>query len=106
MGFHPLDLIVIVGIALLIFGPKTLQSISHTAGRGMGQAKEMKDKILSDLPMEELSKINSTISQIPISPQQVAQKLISSALKTDEKKDAIEEKKDESEATAESALEA
>lgn len=105
MGFHPLDLIVIVGIALLIFGPKTLQSISHTAGRGMGQAKEMKDKLLADLPIEELSRINNTISQIPTSPQQVAQKLMSSALKTDEKKDATEGETDESEATTESALE-
>lgn len=86
MGFHPLDILVIVGIALLIFGPKTLQSISHNAGRGMGHAKGMKDKLMSELPIEELSKVGETFSQIPTSPQQVAQKLVSSALRSDEKK--------------------
>lgn len=87
MGFHPLDILVIVGIALLIFGPKTLQSISHNAGRGMGHAKDMKDKLMSELPIEELSKVGETFAQIPTSPQQVAQKLVSSALKSDEKKE-------------------
>ena len=87
MGFHPLDILVIVGIALLIFGPKTLQSISHNAGRGMGHAKDMKDKLMSELPIEELSKVGETLAQIPTSPQQVAQKLVSSALKSDEKKE-------------------
>ncbi len=82
-GFHPLDLLVIVGIALLIFGPKTLQSIAHSAGRGVNQAKEAKNKLLSELPMEDFAHINETISQIPLSPQQAAQKMISSALKTD-----------------------
>lgn len=88
MGFHPLDILVIVGIALLIFGPKTLQSISHSAGRGVSHAKDVKDKLMSELPMEELSKVGETFSQIPTSPQQVAQKLVSSALKSDEKQEA------------------
>ena len=87
MGFHALDILVIVGIALLIFGPKTLQSISHSAGKGVGQAKEMKDKIMADLPVEEFSKVSETLSQIPTSPQQVAHRLVSSALKTGEKPD-------------------
>lgn len=88
MGFHPLDILVIVLIALLIFGPKTLQSLSHSAGRGMGHAKEVKDKLMSELPVEELSKVSETISQIPMSPQQVAQKLVTSALKPEEKNEA------------------
>lgn len=86
MGFHPLDIIVVVGIALLLFGPKTLQSISHNAGRGMGHAKEIKNKLVSELPVEELSKVSDAISQIPTSPQQVAQKVIKSAILPDEKK--------------------
>lgn len=81
MGFHPLDILVIVGIALLIFGPKTLQSLSHSAGKGVGRAKEMKDKVLAELPVEEFSRVSETLSQIPTSPQQVAHKLVSSALK-------------------------
>ena len=87
MGFHPLDILVIVGIALLIFGPKTLQSISHNAGKGVGHAKDMKDKLMSELPMEELSKVSESISRIPTSPQQVAHKLIFPARKSDEEQD-------------------
>lgn len=85
-GFHALDLIVIVGIALLIFGPKTLQSISRNAGRGLGQAKEAKNRLLADLPMEDLAQVSQTVSQIPLSPQQAARKLITSALSKEEKK--------------------
>lgn len=81
MGLHLLDTIIIVGIALLIFGPKTLQSLSRNAGRGVAQAKDLKDKLMSEIPVEELAKVNETISQIPTSPQQVAQKLIFSSPK-------------------------
>lgn len=87
MGFHPLDIIVIVGIALLIFGPKTLQSISHSAGRGVGHAKDLKEKLMTELPVEEMARVNETISQIPTSPQQVAQKLIFSSPKPGEQKE-------------------
>jgi Sec-independent protein translocase protein TatA len=75
-GLHLLDLIVILAIALLIAGPKTLQSLSRKAGKGVGQAKTMKDKVMAELPMEEISGISSTLSKIPMSPQQAAQKLL------------------------------
>lgn len=84
-GFHALDLIVIVGIALLIFGPKTLQSIARSAGQGMHQVKDAKDKLLSEFPMDDFARISKTVSQIPLSPQQAAQKLISSTLSLNEK---------------------
>ncbi|HEY1349245.1 MAG TPA: twin-arginine translocase TatA/TatE family subunit [Ktedonobacteraceae bacterium] len=86
MGFHPLDIIVLIGIALLLFGPKTLQSISHNAGRGMSHVRDVKDQLMKELPVDELSQVSNTISRIPTSPQQVAQKLIGSALKPGEKK--------------------
>src|SRR6266481_5107782 len=86
MGFHPLEWLVLIGVVLVIFGPKHLQSISHNAGRGLSHAKEMKDKLMSELPVEEISKINETLSKIPTSPQQVAQKVIQAALTPDEKK--------------------
>ena len=56
-GLHILDLIVVVAIALLIVGPKTVQSLSRKAGKGVGQAKTMKDQLMSELPMEEISEI-------------------------------------------------
>jgi Sec-independent protein translocase protein TatA len=75
-GFHLLDLIVILAIGLLIAGPKALQSISRNAGKGVGQAKTMKDKVMAELPMEEISEISNTFSKIPLSPQQAIQKLL------------------------------
>lgn len=75
-GFHLLDLLVILVIGLLIAGPKALQSISRNVGKGVGEAKAMKDKLLSELPMEEISGITQTVSKIPLSPQQAVQMLL------------------------------
>jgi Sec-independent protein translocase protein TatA len=75
-GFHLLDLIVILAIGLLIAGPKAMQSISRNAGKGVGQAKTMKDKVMAELPTEEVSEISKTFSKIPLSPQQAVQKLL------------------------------
>ena len=75
-GFHLLDLVVILVIGLLIAGPKALQSISRNAGKGVGQAKTVKDKVMAELPMEEVSELSKTLSKIPLSPQQAIQKLL------------------------------
>ncbi len=75
-GLHLLDLIIIVAIAMLIAGPKTVQSLSRKAGKGVGQAKTMKDKVMAELPVEEISGISNTFSKIPMSPQQAVQKLL------------------------------
>ena len=72
MGFHPLDLIVFLVIGLLIFGPKAIQSVARNAGKTVGQAKEAKDKLLAELPMEELNSVRENLSRIPLSPQQAA----------------------------------
>ena len=76
MGFHGIDLIIVVAIGLLIMGPKAIQSISRQAGKTVGQAKSAKDKLLAELPMEDLDKVRNTISRIPLSPQQAAQMLL------------------------------
>jgi TatA/E family protein of Tat protein translocase len=76
MGFHVFDWIVIMGIILLIFGPKGLQSIARNAGKTVGHAKEAKDKLLAELPMEELNSVRENISRIPMSPQQAAMMLL------------------------------
>jgi Sec-independent protein translocase protein TatA len=75
-GFHLLDLVVILVIGLLVAGPKALQSISRNAGKGVGQAKTVKDKVMAELPMEEVSELSKTFSKIPLSPQQAIQKLL------------------------------
>ncbi len=76
IGFHGLDLIIILAIGLLIMGPKAIQSISRQAGKTVGQAKTAKDKLLSELPMEELEKVRNTVSHIPLSPQQAVQMIL------------------------------
>jgi Sec-independent protein translocase protein TatA len=73
MGFHMLDLIPVLLIALVIIGPKALQSMSRNIGKGVGQVKEVKDQVLSELPVEEISKVTR---QIPMNPQQAIQMLL------------------------------
>jgi Sec-independent protein translocase protein TatA len=76
MGFHGFDLIIVLAIGLLILGPKSIQTLSRHAGKTVGHAKEAKDKLLAELPMEELQKVRSSISHIPLSPQQAVQMLL------------------------------
>ena len=77
MGFHMMDWIVIAVVGLLIFGPKALQGMARSAGRGMGQAKEMKDKLLSELPMDELMRMSEQFPKVPMNSQQALHMLIS-----------------------------
>jgi Sec-independent protein translocase protein TatA len=76
MGFHFMDLIVIAAIGLALFGPKALQSMARSAGKGVGQAKTMKDKVMSELPMEEITKITDQIPQVPLNSRQAIQMLM------------------------------
>ena len=103
-GLHLLDLIVVLAIALLIVGPKAVQSISRKAGKGVGQAKTMKDNVMAELPMEEISEISNTFSKIPLSPQQAVQKLL---LPEQEKKqpEAKQEVKKESPSSSSTSVE-
>lgn len=72
-GFHILDLVVIAIIGLALFGPKALQSIARNAGKGVGQAKTAKEKVMAELPLEDLSKV---AQKVPMNPQQAIQMLI------------------------------
>ena len=81
MGFHFLDLGIIIVIGLLIFGPKTLQSLARGAGKTMSQAKTMKDKLMAELPMDEISEVSRSIPRIPTiptNPNQAIQMLMTS----------------------------
>ena len=80
-GFHILDLVVIVVIGLALLGPKALQSIARSAGKGVGQAKAAKDKLMTELPLEELSKVSQ---KVPTNPQQAIQMLITPEKKEQE----------------------
>ncbi len=76
MGFHFFDILILVGIGLLIFGPQALLKMARDAGKGVKQASNVKDQVLSELPAKELSDISQRISRIPTSPQQAIRMLI------------------------------
>jgi Sec-independent protein translocase protein TatA len=94
MGFHYIDIIVIVAIAMLILGPKTVQSMARGAGKSMKQVKSLKEDLLSDLPKDEISQVTNHISKIPTSPFQVAQLLMAPEPTPTEKPQAQEPKKE------------
>ena len=77
-SFHFLDILIVALIGLAIFGPKALQSMARSAGKGMGQAKELKDKIMSDLPMDEISKVTESLPQVPLNSRQALHMLMKS----------------------------
>lgn len=86
-GFHILDLVIIAIIGLALFGPKALQSIARNAGKGLGQAKEAKEKVMAELPMEEISKVTQ---KVPMNAQQAIQMLMT----PEKEKEKEQEKKD------------
>jgi Sec-independent protein translocase protein TatA len=76
MGMHFLDLIIVAGIGLALFGPKALQSMARNAGKGIGQAKIIKDQIMSELPMEDIAKITEYVPRFPLNSRHAMQMLI------------------------------
>lgn len=75
-GFHFSSLTVVLVMSLVIAGPKALQALSRHVGKSVGQAKAMKEKVMAELPMEEISGLVQSISKIPLSPQQAVQRLL------------------------------
>ncbi|EFH89714.1 twin-arginine translocase TatA/TatE family subunit [Ktedonobacter racemifer] len=75
MGFHPLELAVLAVVVLAIFGPKTLSSFMHGAGKTMGQAKQAKDKFMAEVPVEDFSKLKDQVNAVS-NPGKAVQKLL------------------------------
>ena len=75
---HIIDFLVIAGVVLALFGPKMLQSIARDAGKGVGKAKEMKDALMSDLPMEDIHNMTKNVPRVPLNSRQALGMLISS----------------------------
>ncbi len=89
MGLHMPELIVLIGIALAIFGPKTFNSMARNAGKGVSQVKSAKDKIMAELPMEEIARVTEGIPQVPLNPQQAVRMLL-----TPEQKEAVKKNRE------------
>ncbi|MBV9257900.1 MAG: twin-arginine translocase TatA/TatE family subunit [Ktedonobacteraceae bacterium] len=88
MGHIP-ELVVLIGIALAIFGPKALNSMARNAGKGVSQVKNAKDKLMAELPMEEIAKVTESIPQVPLNPQQAVRMLL-----TPEQKEALKKEQE------------
>jgi len=95
-GLHIVDLVVILGIVLALLGSKSLQSVARGAGKGMGQAKAAKDKVLAELPMEEISKVKQNIHRIPLNTTQAVQMLLTPTPQKEQEQPKKEEPKAES----------
>ncbi|MBX5456755.1 MAG: twin-arginine translocase TatA/TatE family subunit [Thermogemmatispora sp.] len=76
MGFHPVDLLIILLFGLALFGPRALQSVARNLGRGVGQARVVKDKIKEELQVEELSQISENIPRLPLNTREAANLLL------------------------------
>jgi len=93
--FHFVDILIIAAIGLALFGPKALQSMARSAGKGVGQAKDVKDKLMAELPVEDFASVAESIPQVPLNSRQAVQMLLNS----DEKK-SDEKRKESSKADA------
>lgn len=60
LGFHGLDLVVILVIALLIFGPKKLPEMGSAIGKSIKEFKKGMNEITN--PKEEEEKISSPVN--------------------------------------------
>lgn len=81
MGLHIVDLIIVAAIGLALFGPKALQSVAREAGKTVGQAKEAKDKLMAEVPLDEVTKIKDNIPQVPLNSRQALEMLMDSEKK-------------------------
>lgn len=75
MGFHPVELAIVAVILLAIFGPKKLSSLMREAGKGVGQAKKMTEKVKSEVPIEDLTKIKEQVN-MAANPGKAVQRLL------------------------------
>jgi Sec-independent protein translocase protein TatA len=86
MGLHLVDIIIVAAIGLALFGPKALQSVARNAGKGAGQAKAAKDRLMAEIPVDEITKVTEHIPQVPLNSRQAAQMLLSTDSPSAEKK--------------------
>lgn len=97
MGFHVVNIVVIAGIVLALFGPKALQSMARSAGKGVSQAKSLKDQVLSELPVKEFSNVTNLIPQVPLNSRQAVEMLLKQS--EDKKPAAMEQEPEKKAAT-------
>ena len=56
------DLLVIVVIALVVFGPKKLPELARTIGKAMGELKKTTEEVKESIGIKDLEKMRSNFS--------------------------------------------
>ena len=75
-------------IGLALFGPKALQAVARSVGRGASKIKTVKEQVMAELPLEALSDVSRQLPRVPMNTQQALQLLM-----TPEPGEKVEEKK-------------
>ena len=60
------DLLVILGIALIVFGPKKLPELAKTIGRAMGEFKKTTEEMKESIGIKDLEKMRSNLIGIDL----------------------------------------
>ncbi len=60
------DLLVILAIALIVFGPKKLPELAKTIGKALGEFKKTTEEIKENIGINELTGIGSNLNRIDL----------------------------------------
>jgi sec-independent protein translocase protein TatA len=77
-GFHGLDLVVILVIALLIFGPKKLPEMGSAIGKSIKEFKKGMNELTNPKEEEEKERVSSPVSMDAIDREVASKKAAAS----------------------------
>ncbi len=60
------DLLVILVIALIVFGPKKLPELAKTLGKAMGELKKTTEEVKESIGMKDLERMRSNLTGIDL----------------------------------------
>ena len=60
------DLLVILAIALIVFGPKKLPDLAKTIGKALGEFKKTTEEIKENIGINELTGIGTSLNRIDL----------------------------------------
>ncbi len=60
------DLLVILAIALIVFGPKKLPDLAKTIGKALGEFKKTTEEIKENIGIKELTGIGGNLNRIDL----------------------------------------
>jgi len=60
------DLLVILAIALIVFGPKKLPDLAKTIGKALGEFKRTTEEIKENIGINELTGIGSNLNKLDL----------------------------------------